>query len=97
MGVMIRVMNKKMMKKVSKLLPVSAKIGRGGRLNIGGCDLIELAGQFGTPLYIIDETHESSDKLLQIGLAPILDAIEANPALRLFRSPDGECIFAATR
>ena len=28
-----------------------------GRLSIGGCDLIELAGAFGTPLFVYDEEH----------------------------------------
>ena len=28
-----------------------------GRLSIGGCDLIDLAGAFGTPLFVYDEEH----------------------------------------
>lgn len=28
-----------------------------GHLEIGGCDTVELARQFGTPLYVLDETH----------------------------------------
>lgn len=28
-----------------------------GHLEIGGCDTVELASQFGTPLYIMDEAH----------------------------------------
>jgi diaminopimelate decarboxylase len=28
-----------------------------GRLIIGGCDAVELAGEFGTPLYVLDEDH----------------------------------------
>lgn len=31
------------------------RIGEGGRLEVGGCDTIELAKEFGTPLYIFDE------------------------------------------
>ncbi len=37
------------------LFPRTAEIGRNGHLIIGGCDVLELAGQFGTPLYIFDE------------------------------------------
>ncbi len=33
----------------------TSKINEAGRLEIGGCDTVELAQQFGTPLYIMDE------------------------------------------
>jgi diaminopimelate decarboxylase len=39
------------------LLPDSAVIDSAGRLSIGGCDLIELAERFGTPLFVYDEAH----------------------------------------
>jgi len=32
-------------------------INQQGHLEIGGCDTVELARQFGTPLYIMDEAH----------------------------------------
>ena len=38
------------------LLPDSAVIDR-GRLSIGGCDTLDLAKQFGTPLFVYDEDH----------------------------------------
>ena len=37
------------------LKPVTAKINSNGHLEIGGCDLVELADKYGTPLYVIDE------------------------------------------
>jgi diaminopimelate decarboxylase len=37
------------------LLPDTAARTAGNRLSVGGCDLIELAGRFGTPLYVFDE------------------------------------------
>ncbi len=37
------------------LFPVTAKITGEGHLSIGGCDLVDLATTFGTPLYIFDE------------------------------------------
>ena len=37
------------------LLPDSAAVGADGRLNIGGLDLIDLATEFGTPLFVYDE------------------------------------------
>ncbi|MBU6329318.1 MAG: diaminopimelate decarboxylase [Acidobacteria bacterium] len=39
------------------LLPDTATIGADGQLVIGGCDTLELARRFGTPLYVYDETH----------------------------------------
>lgn len=38
------------------LLPDNAEV-RNGRLWVGGCDTVELAEQFGTPLFIYDEDH----------------------------------------
>ena len=32
-------------------------VNKQGHLEIGGCDTVELAKQFGTPLYIMDEAH----------------------------------------
>ena len=39
------------------LLPISAEIGGDGRLSIGGCDTLDLATEFGTPLFVYDEEH----------------------------------------
>jgi diaminopimelate decarboxylase len=39
------------------LLPDTATVNAGGRLQIGGCDLMELAERFGTPLFVYDEAH----------------------------------------
>ncbi|HYZ93639.1 MAG TPA: diaminopimelate decarboxylase [Actinomycetota bacterium] len=37
-----------------KVLPQTASIGRGGVLEIGGCNTAELAKEFGTPLFVMD-------------------------------------------
>lgn len=37
------------------LLPVSARVGADGGLSLGGVELLALAGEFGTPLYVYDE------------------------------------------
>ena len=37
------------------VLPVTAGVTEGGHLTLGGCDAVELAGEFGTPLYVFDE------------------------------------------
>ena len=39
------------------LLPQTAAIDAAGRLSIGGCDLVDLAEEFGTPLFVYDEAH----------------------------------------
>lgn len=35
--------------------PITTKINKTGNLEIGGCDLVELAQKYETPLYVIDE------------------------------------------
>lgn len=46
------------MSRIAKhLLPDTAVENKLGRLEIGGCDLVELAEKFGTPVFVYDETH----------------------------------------
>ncbi|MGO8870614.1 MAG: diaminopimelate decarboxylase [Acidimicrobiales bacterium] len=40
-----------------RLLPQTAEIGADGRLSVGGVDLLELAEEHGTPLFVYDEVH----------------------------------------
>ena len=40
-----------------RLLPDTAAIGRDGRLSVGGVDLLDLAEEHGTPLFVYDEDH----------------------------------------
>jgi len=37
------------------LQPLTSRVNRQGHLEIGGCDVVELVRQFGSPLYILDE------------------------------------------
>jgi diaminopimelate decarboxylase len=37
------------------VLPIGSRINEAGRLEIGGCDTVELAGEFGTPAYAYAE------------------------------------------
>lgn len=39
------------------LLPDTARFGAGGRLSVGGVDLVDLADDLGTPLFVYDEVH----------------------------------------
>jgi diaminopimelate decarboxylase len=53
-----------------EIKPVSTTTNAKGHLTIGGCDTVELAQQFGTPLYVIDEaTVRASAAAFQAGLA----------------------------
>ncbi|MFM8560864.1 MAG: diaminopimelate decarboxylase, partial [Solirubrobacterales bacterium] len=35
--------------------PATSRINDQGRLEIGGCDMVELAREFGTPVFVVDE------------------------------------------
>jgi len=39
------------------LLPDNAATDADGRLSVGGCDVIDLATEYGTPLFVYDEDH----------------------------------------
>jgi len=39
------------------LFPEGAAVNAKGHLEIGGCDTVALAGEYGTPLYVLDESH----------------------------------------
>lgn len=39
------------------LLPDNASTDAGGRLTVAGCDVIDLATEYGTPLFVYDEDH----------------------------------------
>ena len=36
--------------------PITTRINENGNIEIGGCDLVELANKYNTPLYVFDET-----------------------------------------
>ncbi|MFC1898859.1 diaminopimelate decarboxylase [Chloroflexota bacterium] len=38
------------------LFPEGSRVNQSGHLQIGGCDSVELVAEFGTPLYLFDET-----------------------------------------
>ena len=39
------------------LLPLTSAIGPDGRLSVGGVDVLDLAVEYGTPLFVYDEAH----------------------------------------
>ena len=40
---------------LSHVFPIGSRLDENGRLQIGGCDVIELADRFGTPAYVVAE------------------------------------------
>ena len=40
---------------LSPVYPLGTRVNERGRLEIGGCDAVELAGELGTPLYVVAE------------------------------------------
>src|SRR5688500_7489491 len=40
---------------LSQVYPLGSRLNEAGRLEVGGCDLIELAKEFGTPAYVYAE------------------------------------------
>jgi diaminopimelate decarboxylase len=40
---------------LSAVFPLGSRLNEHGRLEVGGCDTIELAGEFGTPVYVVAE------------------------------------------
>jgi diaminopimelate decarboxylase len=67
---------------LSHLLPLTASLSPAGRLALGGCDVVDLANEFGTPLYVYDLETVSK---------------QCTEALGAFRAehPDSEVLYAA--
>ena len=40
---------------LSRVYPIGSRLTEEGRLEIAGCDAIELAREFGTPVYVVAE------------------------------------------
>jgi diaminopimelate decarboxylase len=63
------------------LWPDSAGVSAGGRLTIGGCDTVELARAYGTPLYLLDEaTFRASCRAYLAALAQRYPSAKAHYA-----------------
>src|ERR1700704_1184432 len=42
-------------RQLSNVYPLGSRLNERGRLEVGGCDAVELAKEFGTPAYIVAE------------------------------------------
>jgi diaminopimelate decarboxylase len=56
---------------LSDVFPLGSRVNERGRLEIGGCDAIELAREFGTPAYVVaeDDLRARARAFLQAGAA----------------------------
>jgi diaminopimelate decarboxylase len=66
----------------SAVYPLGSRVNESGRLEVGGCDVVELAGEFGTPAYVYAEQD------LRARARAYLDAFS-------LRSDDFEVIYAS--
>jgi diaminopimelate decarboxylase len=67
---------------LSHVLPLGSRVNERGRLEIGGCDMVELAREFGTPAYVVAEDD------LRRRARSFLDAVAA-------RHRDHDVLFAS--
>jgi diaminopimelate decarboxylase len=85
--------------------PLGSRINGAGRLEIGGCDTLELAREFGTPAYVYaeDDLHERARATVQAFAARAADfevlyaskAFPCTAALRIFASEGLSCDVAS--
>src|SRR5580692_8864729 len=56
---------------LSAVFPIGSRVNERGRLEIGGCDTIELAREFGTPAYVVaeDDLRSRARAFAQAGAA----------------------------
>src|ERR1700676_830612 len=54
---------------LSDVFPLDSRLNERGRLEVGGCDTIELAREFGTPAYVVaeDDLRTRARAFLQAG------------------------------
>lgn len=68
---------------VLSLFPITAGVAASGHLTIGGCDVVQLARAFGTPLYVFDEaTLRGQCRAFQVAAGAARTAY-GYPALRV--------------
>jgi diaminopimelate decarboxylase len=67
---------------LSHVYPLGSRISEAGRLEIGGCDAVELAREVGTPAYVVAEDD------LRSRARAFVDGLAA-------RHPDGDVLFAS--
>ncbi len=90
---------------LARVYPLGSRLNEAGRLEIGGCDTVELAGEFGTPAYVYaeDDMRERA-RITMDAFARRTDHFEvlyaskafpATAALRLFADEGLSCDVAS--
>ncbi len=61
---------------LARVFPLGSRIDERGRLEVGGCDTIELAREFGTPAYVVaeDDLRERARAFVEAGRAACSEA-----------------------
>jgi diaminopimelate decarboxylase len=75
------------------LLPDTADTAADGRLTIGGCDVLQLAAEHGTPLFVYDEAHvraRAREAVAAFGASNVVYATKAFLCLAMARLADEE-------
>lgn len=73
------------------LKPITTKINNSGHIEIGGCDTVELAKKYGTPLYVIDE------ETLRGVCRDYKEAFKNYPNVKMMYASKALCTSAITR
>ena len=68
---------------LSHVYPIGSRINEAGRLEVGGCDAVELADEYGTPAYVVAEDD------LRARAAAFRDALHEH------HGSDGDVLFAS--
>ena len=67
---------------VSHVYPLGSRLNEQGRLEVGGCDVLELAREFGTPAYVYAEDDGTFSADVLAGALSNLDADEISIDLK---------------
>jgi diaminopimelate decarboxylase len=86
---------------VSHVYPLGSRLNERGRLEVGGCDVVELAAEFGTPAYVYaeDDMHARARSFLEAFRArtdhfEVVYASKAFPCTAAYRLFAGEGLSA---
>ncbi len=82
---------------LSGAFPLDSRVSPRGRLEVGGCDAIELARQYGTPAYIVaeDDLRTRARAFVQAGRAPATRTSRSPSPPRPSPAPPCSRLFAA--
>ncbi len=82
---------------LSSVFPLGSRLDEAGRLELGGCDAIELAAEFGTPAYVVveDDLRSRARAFMQAGRASAQEDFNVVFASKAFPCSAVLALFAA--